>query len=206
MTQERSGLSFRVGGFLGETRVFKARGAPSSDEPWVGSDALLPAPGPGNRDPRLMRSRVTQPAGSPGWPPRLWRLGTKLSAHLGPRSRQASLPLCCGLLPAPVSACVQEGGSSRCPGAEALPGSSEAPSVPWGPLGCLHSHSLAAPGSLGPGASGTHSELSWAEGMGPIAREHSLAARGSQPVWGRVSSVQASGDPCLSDGPHRTPS
>lgn len=55
MTQERSGLSFSVGGFLGETKVFKAMGAPSSDQPWAGSDALLPAPGPGNRDPRLMR-------------------------------------------------------------------------------------------------------------------------------------------------------
>lgn len=139
-------------------------------------------------------------------PPRLWCLGTKLSAHPGPQV-QAGRPL--PVLQAPphshLSPC--PGGRQQwCPGAEALPGSSEAPSVPWGPLGCLHSHSLAAPGSLGPGASGTHSELSWAEGIGPIAREHSLAARGSQPAWGRVSSVQASGDPHLSDRPHRTPS
>lgn len=104
-----------MGGFLDETRVFKARGAPSSYQPWVGSDALLPAPGPGNRDPRLMRPRVTQPAGSPGWSHSLPGSGVQaLSSRLilGPRSRQAGLPLCCRLLPAPVSACVQEGGSS----------------------------------------------------------------------------------------------
>lgn len=127
-------------------------------------------------------------------PPRLWRPGAKLSAHPGPQVQAGRPP---PVLRAPPHSCLSlcpGGRQQRCLGAEALPGSSEAPSVPWGPLGCLHSHNLAAPGSLGPGASGTHSELSWAEGMGPIAREHSLATRGSQPARGRVSSVQASGD------------
>lgn len=114
MTQEPSGLSCRVGAFLGETRVFKARGAPSSDQPWMGSDALLPTPRPGNRDPRLMRPRVTQPAGSPGWSHGLPGSGVQALSSwlvLSPRCRRAGLPLCCSL-PAPVSACAQEGGSS----------------------------------------------------------------------------------------------
>lgn len=84
MTQEPSGLSCRVGGFLGETRVFKARGAPSSDQPWIGSDTLLPAPRPGNRDPRLMKPRVNPASRQPGIesrPPRLWHPGAKLLAR-----------------------------------------------------------------------------------------------------------------------------
>lgn len=95
MTQEPSGLSCRVGAFLGETRVFKARGAPSSDQPWMGSDALLPTPRPGNRDPRLMRPRVTQPAGSPGWSYGLPGSGVQALSSwlvLSPRCRRTGLP------------------------------------------------------------------------------------------------------------------